>query len=130
MYQKLKSWLASDLIFMLILLVLVAVTAFLLGRYSVPHTTGVTASLPTAAPVRLMMSPETPQEAAPAALTGGVDVADTAFRGDYVASKTGSKYHHRSCPGAKQIKPENQVWFVTATEATAAGYTKAANCDR
>jgi len=47
-----------------------------------------------------------------------------------VASKSSSskKYHYTWCPGAKKIKPENQVWFDSAQAAQAAGYTLAANC--
>jgi len=48
--------------------------------------------------------------------------------GDIVASKQGSKYHLSSCPGAKQIKPENRVVFPSAAAAAAAGYEPAANC--
>lgn len=46
----------------------------------------------------------------------------------YVASKNGSSYHLPSCPGAKQIKTENKIWFKTKTEAQAAGYKPAGNC--
>jgi len=47
-----------------------------------------------------------------------------------VVSKSSSskKYHHVWCAGAKQINPENQVWFDTAQAAEAAGYTLAGNC--
>ncbi len=47
-----------------------------------------------------------------------------------VASKTSSskKYHYTWCAGAKQIKPENQLWFPTAAEAQGAGYSLAGNC--
>lgn len=45
-----------------------------------------------------------------------------------VASKTGSKYHYPSCPGAKQIKEANKITFPTPQAAEAAGYSLAANC--
>lgn len=47
-----------------------------------------------------------------------------------VASKSSSskKYHHAWCPGAKQIKESNRVWFPSAQAAQAAGYTLAGNC--
>ncbi|MBI2482340.1 MAG: hypothetical protein HYV76_02150 [Candidatus Vogelbacteria bacterium] len=45
-----------------------------------------------------------------------------------VASKQGSKYHYPHCPGAKQIKETNQVWFNSPAEAETAGYNLAANC--
>lgn len=46
----------------------------------------------------------------------------------YVASKNGTKYHLLWCPGAKQIKEENKVYFESKDEAERAGYTPAANC--
>lgn len=45
-----------------------------------------------------------------------------------LASKQGSKYHFPHCPGAKQIKETNQIWFNSPAEAEAAGYTLAGNC--
>ncbi len=50
--------------------------------------------------------------------------------GSVVASKSGSKYHYPSCPGAKQIKESNKISFPSAQAAEAAGYTLAANCSR
>jgi len=47
---------------------------------------------------------------------------------NYVASKTGSKYHFPWCSGAKAIKEENKVYFATKAEAERAGYDPAANC--
>lgn len=46
----------------------------------------------------------------------------------YIASKSGAKYHLPSCPGAKQIKPENRIEFKSKEEAEARGYSPAANC--
>lgn len=45
-----------------------------------------------------------------------------------VASRNGTKYHLPSCPGAKQIKPENKITFSSPQEAEAAGYEPASNC--
>ena len=47
-----------------------------------------------------------------------------------VASKGSSSklYHYTWCPGAKQIKESNKLWFNTAAAADAAGYTLAGNC--
>ncbi len=52
----------------------------------------------------------------------------TAQEGKYVASKNGSKYYLTSCSGADRISDANKVWFASAAEAQAAGYTPAANC--
>lgn len=48
--------------------------------------------------------------------------------GNYIASKTGSKYYLPTCAAAKRIKDENKRWFATKQEAEAAGYQPAANC--
>lgn len=54
--------------------------------------------------------------------------ANTNVAGGYVASKNGTKYHLPWCPGAKQIKEENKLFFATKDEAEKSGYTPAANC--
>jgi hypothetical protein len=56
---------------------------------------------------------------APAALPAG---------GQYVASKSGTKYYLPWCGTVARIKDENKVWFQTKAEAEAAGYGPAANC--
>ena len=47
---------------------------------------------------------------------------------NFVGSKNGTKYYPSSCPGASRIKAANQVWFGTAAEALAAGYSLASGC--
>lgn len=49
-------------------------------------------------------------------------------QGTFVASKKGTAYHFPWCPGAKQIKEENKIWFQTKEEAERFGYKPAANC--
>lgn len=46
----------------------------------------------------------------------------------YIASKNGTSYHLPSCPGAKQIKPENKIEFKSKEEAESRGYKPASNC--
>jgi len=133
MYQKFKSLAADDLTFTVILLVLVAGLAFGLGRLSVggviDREEGVT--LNGEVRVKLVASSSLPAALvqATSSIVGTTEpVLVLPKETNYVASKSGTKYHHRSCPGAKQIKAENKIWFSTALEAQAAGYTKAANC--
>lgn len=47
---------------------------------------------------------------------------------EVVASKNGTKYHLPTCPGAKQISPENKITFPSISSARSAGYTPALNC--
>lgn len=48
--------------------------------------------------------------------------------GQYVASKTGTKYYLSTCSGANRIKDENKVWFATKQQAEAAGYAPSSTC--
>jgi hypothetical protein len=48
--------------------------------------------------------------------------------GQVVASKNGTKYHYSWCAGAKQITPQNLITFNSIEEARAAGLTPASNC--
>lgn len=54
---------------------------------------------------------------------------NTKKQGLYLASKSGTKYHRPSCPGAKRIKEENKIWFNSKEEAERAGYSPAKNCN-
>ncbi len=47
---------------------------------------------------------------------------------EVVGSKNGSKYHYPHCSGAKQIKEENKIVFLSSAVAETAGYTLATNC--
>lgn len=48
--------------------------------------------------------------------------------GALVGSKNGSKYHFPWCSGAQRISEANKVWFSSKQEAEKAGYTPASNC--
>jgi len=51
-------------------------------------------------------------------------------KGLLVASKNGTKYYWPWSSWAKRIKPENEVWFNSETEAQKAGYSKSADFDQ
>jgi Metal binding domain of Ada len=129
--EKLKSFIADDGFYMATLLILVSVASFGLGRQSIIESKPIktlenkssvimTESVKPAsnlAPTPIQNIPEDESEAEAAAIEGEV-----------VASKSGTKYHLPTCSGAKTIKPENLITFVSRAEAEAAGYTPAANC--
>ncbi len=48
--------------------------------------------------------------------------------GNFVASKNGSKYYPVNCKSASRIKPENQIFFASSTEATSRGYVLSDQC--
>ena len=117
MWQKLKSLMLDDQVFYGFLVVLVGCVSFLLGRFSVLETPTVSSK----AEVRFSVDNELRKELA-------VPAVSAEEEGMVVASKTGTKYHRPDCPGAKQIKPENQISFPSGTAALAAGYSPASNC--
>jgi hypothetical protein len=57
-----------------------------------------------------------------------VSVSQTAEEGEYVASSRGRMYYPVSCKAANSLKPENKIYFKTATEAETAGYQRSASC--
>lgn len=132
MLQKLKSFLSDDTFYFGVLIVLVAGASFGLGRQSVIERNAQSSqennkNLVVTTPAPLVTAPTstttipTPNNPQPAAVAG-------ALSGEVVASKSGTKYHLPTCPGAKTIKPANLISFATIAAAQAAGYTPAANC--
>ena len=127
MLQKLKSFLANDTIYYSVLLILVAVTSFGLGRQSVNTTNRSekplisTENVAPAAVMEAVASASTTKAATEPQAPTNKPVA-------VVGSKSGTKYHLPTCSGAKRIKPENLISFETIAAAEAAGYTAAANC--
>jgi len=138
MFEKLKLFIIDDAIFMTILLVMISLASFLLGQLSV---TGIkTTTIPQVSLLANSVnfsSQKTPINSTPVGvekITKSSQVTDvtTTTQSDqlsqYVASKSGTKYHLATCSGAKQIKKENKIYFNSTKEAEAAGYTRATNC--
>lgn len=48
--------------------------------------------------------------------------------GQFVASRSGTKYYLPWCAGVDRITDPNKIWFQTEDEAIAQGYSAAANC--
>lgn len=114
MWEKLKFYIADDTIFFSILLVLIGVLSFGLGRYSVLNK-GHNVSIQQAAGITLLQATSSLQ----------ISSSDDQI---VVASKSGKKYHLPDCPGAAQIKDINKISFSSILLAEAAGYAPAANC--
>lgn len=111
--EKFKASRHSTDFFLAIILVLVGLTSFCLGRLSIEER--ITDTDQNASIVQIDGNEHPTQD------TKGVP-------GAYVASKSGSKYHLPWCTGAQQISEKNKIWFSSKAEAEAAGYTPAANC--
>lgn len=135
MYNKFKSLLANDVFFYTALLLGIAVVSFGLGRWSMA-VKNQQSSVPMA--VTLEQRPNVtetttskPQEGQTQASSTKqqsiiAPVSTTSAR--YVGSRSGTKYHLLTCPGAKQIKESNKIFFTTKEDAQKAGYTPAGNC--
>lgn len=121
-YNQLHETLLDDAAFTLIVMALVAVTSFGLGRWSVtpvtPPERPVLIPTPTAIPAASVVT-------APKSVTTESVPTNSS---ELVASVNGTKYHALDCPGATQINEQNKIYFQTEQEARAAGYTPAANC--
>jgi hypothetical protein len=132
MFDRFKSLLQDDLFFYTALIVLIAIASFGLGRASVTHQS------PENKPILEIgaqkasgiqsQSTANKQSASSSAKSDQNSVPATVGTNSYVASKNGTKYHLITCPGAKQIKEENKIYFSTKEEALKAGYTPASNC--
>jgi len=130
--SKIKSFWGENRrdLFLAALVFLVSVASFGLGRLS--------AIWPEKEPIRIDQVGEVDQSASGLGETAGTinftkrsdspSSPISSSQGNFVASKNGSSYHLPSCPGAKQIKEENKIWFKTAEEAKRAGYKPAGNC--
>jgi hypothetical protein len=114
---KIKSLLEDPAIFTSLLLLLVAIASFGLGRQSVTEKA---TEIPDSREITTLNTP--PITESPRIMT--------ASEGEprYVASKNGKVYHLLICPGAKQINEANKIYFNTKEEAEAAGLRPAANC--
>jgi hypothetical protein len=118
--RALKYW---DEIFISLLIVLVGVGGFLIGRLSL-----VDENKPE---VRILSATAIRAEEALTGISNSPHIIETPSLksgGQVVASKSGTKYHLPWCSGAKTIKEENKIWFASYEEARKAGYTPAANC--
>lgn len=105
--------------------ILVAFIAFGVGRLSAPEI------------IRNPIVIEEPLASSSVNLLGNVSQTLTGTAGEstqnlagekglFVASKNSNKYHWPWCAAAKQIKPENQIWFKSEAQAKAAGYSPSA----
>jgi len=129
MFNKFKHVLKDDGFFYGFLMILIAIASLGLGRIS----DGNFHKKDPVSTVSFTQNSNIEQENAaqavdsvPGKVKGAEVIQETAKT--YVASRSGQRYHLPWCPGAKQIKEENKIYFATKEEAEKAGYTPAANC--
>lgn len=109
-------------IFLGFCIVLISTISFNLGRINALHKT----------PLKITGEANVYQATAGSFVLGNKKLISPTQPKDprVVASKasTTKKYHFTWCPGAKQIKEANKLWFETDVAAQKAGYTLAGNC--
>ena len=136
---KIKTALKNDHIFYSIVVILVGIASFGLGRLSMedmrmspplhtltPHmsaqvVSGATSTLP-------IITKKVPEKPSTGTSKKDTESTSTVQKGQYVGSKNGSKYHLPWCGGAQRINEENKIWFADRIAAEKAGYTPATNC--
>jgi hypothetical protein len=106
--------------FVAIIIALVAIIAFCLGRISKLSE--------EIEPVRVLNTGQAASVVETANQTENKDVNSPTNNVQVVGSKSGTKYHLPSCPGAKQISEKNKITFNSIEEAQAKGYSPATNC--
>lgn len=123
MYDKFKHIIMDDSFFYGVLIVLIAVSSFGLGRWSLIQDQQFAAVKPSMVLMQASVTGSGKENT-----TEEESIDPTSGEITYVGSKNGTKFHLPWCPGAKQIKEENKVYFATKTDAQKAGYTPASNC--
>ena len=150
MLQKLKFFVLDDTVYISLLIIMVALVSFNLGRVLNSKETNL--GVNTAQKGQLVLkssnfegkvatstvetTPVTIPDREPTDLKPALSSSEfnasvtstTTIDYKYVASKSGTRYHLFKCPGAKNIKETNKVYFRTTQEAESSGYTKASNC--
>lgn len=127
MYDKFKRLLTEDTFFYGMVIILVGVLCFGLGRWSVSDTTALHKGITQKMELQLQEAAVVTVPQAPAKAEAATTSAPASAT-QLVGSRNGTKYHLLWCAGAKQIKEENKVYFASKEEAEKAGYTPASNC--
>ena len=124
-------------VFILTVIGLVGIGAFLLGKISADEKERraelrIVQSSPIVPPesgVGILDAGSTSTtETTPALQKSGITPAPAPVHGMYVGAISGTAYYLPWCGGVKRIKEENKVWFASKKEAEAKGYRPAANC--
>jgi len=123
LFIKFKGFLQNSDFLLVLLIIIVSLASFYLGKFSVSEKMG---NFEQKAQVISKNNPLVPTATVSTRDTRATSSIET--QGAYVASKSGTKYHLPWCPGAQQIKDANKIWFATKEDAEKAGYAPAANC--
>ena len=106
-------------VYMALLIILTAVSSYILGTLSSIRGASVPVTIRNAGAIVTTTLPVSQEKTV---------ATPSANAGLYVGSKSGTKYHLPTCSGAQRITESNKVWFTSKAEAEKAGYTPALNC--
>lgn len=129
--SQFKGYCTSTDVILTVLIVVVSIASFCLGRASVQGNIAVSGQQ-DAQVIKSVASEAVKAEnvSVPSSTNtaNATPVSGAETQKGYVASKSGTKYHLSWCGSAKQIKEENKIWFATKEEAEKVGYSPASNC--
>jgi hypothetical protein len=126
--DRARRLIADDSFFFAVLIVLVALTSFGLGRWSALENSPLRGSREASPAIVIKSIATSSSSIATKATTTQTVTPAPKLEPKYVGSRSGTKYHLLWCPGAKTIKESNKVYFASKEEAERAGYSPAANC--
>lgn len=117
-------------VFVFLVVVLVALGAFSIGRSSVLGVKRAGELKILDVPLEATITSNSVVNGILGTTAKGSDVASAALvgSGKYVGAKSGKTYYFPWCSGVKRIKESNKVWFSTKEEAEVAGYKPSASC--
>ncbi len=121
--EKIKQFLESDKgkdILIVIIIILVGLASFELGRLSKNSSSGLKIEYPSQESNVL--------ESINQNSTNLAQNSIKSISGNFFASSRGTKYYSISCSAGKTIKEENRIYFNTSTEAQNAGYELSTAC--
>ncbi len=129
MFNKFKYLIKDDTFFYSGVVVLVAIVCFGLGRWSGVESLK-NEQIKAVGSIKMIQGASLPlSEAKGIATTSPKStVVETVPEKKYVGSKSGTKYHLLTCPGAKTIKEANKIYFSSKEDAQKNGYSPAGNC--
>jgi hypothetical protein len=129
---KIQYWIESDKgkdILIVIIVILVGLGSFELGRLSKENGSSGVKILPTPTGEYPNQNPQREANQSANAINAiSATVQNSNAGKNFFASSRGSKYYTISCSAGKTIKQENRVYFATGEEAEKAGYALSSSC--
>ncbi len=131
--QKIKLFIESDKgkdIMIVIIVILVGLSSFFLGRLSNQTSTNGVKIEYTGQEASALGSIES-LKANTSQISLNPSISEKKSnngQGSYFASKKGKKYYSIGCSAGKTIKQENRIYFQSSAEAEKAGYTISSSC--